>query len=80
MKPQDQTATSRSTLSTSFADVAGVDEAKADLDESVDFLRNAKGTGETLLARAVSGEADVTFSSISRSERVEVVVGAGAGA
>ncbi len=80
-----------------FEDVAGADEAKAELVEVVDFLRTpAKfarlgaripkgvlligppGTGKTLLARAVAGEAGVTFFSISGSEFVEMFVGVGA--
>ncbi|MBU6497303.1 MAG: ATP-dependent zinc metalloprotease FtsH [Rhodospirillales bacterium] len=80
-----------------FADVAGVDEAKEELQEVVDFLRNPgeygrlgarapkgillvgpPGTGKTLLARAVAGEAGVTFFSISGSEFVEMFVGVGA--
>ncbi len=80
-----------------FADVAGVDEAKGDLQEEVDFLKSpAKyhelgariprgvllvgqpGTGKTLLARAVAGEAGVPFFSISGSEFVEMFVGVGA--
>ena len=80
-----------------FADVAGVDEAKAELQEIVEFLRNPgeygrlgaripkgvllvgpPGTGKTLLARAVAGEAGVTFFSISGSEFVEMFVGVGA--
>ena len=80
-----------------FADVAGADEEKAELQEIVDFLRNpdkyralgAKipkgvllvgppGTGKTLLARAVAGEADVSFLSISGSDFVELYVGVGA--
>jgi cell division protease FtsH len=80
-----------------FADVAGIDEAKAELAEVVDFLRNpdkyrrlggriphgvllsgAPGTGKTLLARAVAGEANVPFFSLAASEFVEAIVGVGA--
>ena len=80
-----------------FADVAGVDEEKAELQEVVDFLRNPKkftemgakiphgillagspGTGKTLLARAVAGEAEVAFLSISGSDFMEMYVGVGA--
>jgi cell division protease FtsH len=80
-----------------FNDVAGIDEAKAELTEVVDFLRNpdryrrlggriprgvllsgAPGTGKTLLARAVAGEAGVPFFSSSASEFVEAIVGIGA--
>src|SRR5438874_45136 len=85
------------TISVTFADVAGIDEAKAELTEVVDFLRNpqrygrlggrmphgvllsgAPGTGKTLLARAVAGEAHAAFFSISASEFIEAIVGVGA--
>ncbi len=80
-----------------FKDVAGVDEAKEELKEIIDFLKDpqrfqrlggripkgvllvgAPGTGKTLLARAVAGEADVPFFSISGSDFVEMFVGVGA--
>jgi cell division protease FtsH len=85
------------TPDTTFADVAGIDEVKAELVEIVDFLKKpekyqrlggtvpkgvlligAPGTGKTLLARAVAGEAAVPFFSISASEFIEAIVGVGA--
>ncbi|HEX6516025.1 MAG TPA: ATP-dependent zinc metalloprotease FtsH [Nocardioidaceae bacterium] len=82
---------------TTFADVAGIDEVKAEVMEVVDFLKNperyrrlgasipkgvlltgAPGTGKTLLARAVAGEADVPFFHLSASEFIEMIVGVGA--
>ena len=80
-----------------FKDVAGIDEAKEELQEIIDFLREpqkyqklggripkgvllmgAPGTGKTLMARAVAGEANVPFFSISGSDFVEMFVGVGA--
>ena len=82
---------------TTFADVAGIDEATDELAEIVGFLKEPEryrrlggmiprgvlltglpGTGKTLLARAVAGEADVPFFSLSASEFVEMIVGVGA--
>tara|TARA_E500000331_G_scaffold243625_1_gene234059 strand:- start:3641 stop:5548 length:1908 start_codon:yes stop_codon:yes gene_type:complete len=84
-------------IKTTFADVAGVDEAKEDVQELVEFLQDPgkfqklggriprgilmvgqPGTGKTLLARAIAGEAKVPFFSISGSDFVEMFVGVGA--
>ena len=84
-------------ITTTFADVAGVDEAKEDVKELVDFLRDPgrfqklggriprgvlmvgqPGTGKTLLAKAIAGEAKVPFFTISGSDFVEMFVGVGA--
>jgi cell division protease FtsH len=91
----DQTGENKNRIT--FADVAGIDEAKAELVEIVDFLKDpskytrlggaapkgvllvgSPGTGKTLLARAVAGEAGVPFFSMGASEFVEMVVGVGA--
>lgn len=80
-----------------FEDVAGIDEAKEELEEIIDFLKDpqkftklggripkgvllagAPGTGKTLLAKAIAGEADVPFFTISGSDFVEMFVGVGA--
>ncbi|MFO1372550.1 MAG: ATP-dependent zinc metalloprotease FtsH [Candidatus Competibacteraceae bacterium] len=84
-------------IKVTFADVAGVDEAKAEVAELVEFLRDpgkfqrlggkiprgvlmvgSPGTGKTLLAKAIAGEAKVPFFSISGSDFVEMFVGVGA--
>lgn len=84
-------------IKSTFADVAGVDEAKEDVQELVEFLRDpskfqklggriprgvlmvgSPGTGKTLLAKAIAGEAKVPFFSISGSDFVEMFVGVGA--
>ena len=84
-------------ITTTFADVAGVEEAKEDVQELVEFLRDPSrfqklggriprgvlmvgqpGTGKTLLAKAIAGEAKVPFFSISGSDFVEMFVGVGA--
>jgi cell division protease FtsH len=84
-------------VNVTFADVAGVEEAKEEVEELVEFLRNpgkfqklgghiprgvlmvgSPGTGKTLLARAIAGEAKVPFFSISGSDFVEMFVGVGA--
>ena len=88
---------STSTKKVTFKDVAGVDEAKEELQEIIEFLKEPQkfqklggripkgvllmgspGTGKTLLARAVAGEANVPFFSISGSDFVEMFVGVGA--
>jgi len=96
-KSQARVFSKDSKTRTTFKDVAGMEESKAELVEVVDFLKNPKkytrmgatiprgvlligapGTGKTLLARAVAGEANVPFFSISGSEFVEMFVGVGA--
>jgi len=88
---------SEGTKKVTFEDVAGIDEAKEELGEIIQFLRDPKkftrlggripkgvllvgapGTGKTLLARAIAGEAEVPFFSISGSDFVEMFVGVGA--
>jgi cell division protease FtsH len=88
---------SKDMVSVTFNDVAGVDEAKEEVKEIVEFLKNPKkfqrlggrfprgvllvgspGCGKTLLAKAIAGEADVPFFSISGSDFVEMFVGVGA--
>jgi len=83
-------------ITTTFADVAGVDEAKEDVQELVEFLRDPgkfqklggriprgvlmvgqPGTGKTLLAKAIAGEANVPFFSLSGSDSAETFVGVG---
>jgi cell division protease FtsH len=89
--------TSKEHTNVTFEDVAGVDEAKEEVTEIIEFLRNPKrfarlggriprgvllvgdpGCGKTLLAKAIAGEADVPFFSISGSDFVEMFVGVGA--
>jgi cell division protease FtsH len=88
---------SEKTVKITFADVAGIEEAKGEVQEIIDFLKDpqkfqklggripkgvllvgAPGTGKTLLARAIAGEAGVPFLSISGSDFVEMFVGVGA--
>ncbi len=62
-----------------FEDVQGIDESREELEEIVDFLKDGEpGTGKTLLAKAIAGEAAVPFFSISGSDFVEMFVGVGA--
>ncbi|MDP2167284.1 MAG: ATP-dependent zinc metalloprotease FtsH [Thermodesulfovibrionales bacterium] len=88
---------SEKSIKTTFADVAGIEEAKGEVTEIIDFLKDpqkflklggkipkgvlligAPGTGKTLLAKAIAGEAGVPFFSISGSDFVEMFVGVGA--
>ncbi len=88
---------SEKSVKITFADVAGIEESKAEVQEIIDFLKDpqkfqrlggkipkgvlvvgAPGTGKTLLARAIAGEAGVPFFSISGSDFVEMFVGVGA--
>src|SRR5262249_10399058 len=88
--------TSKEHTNVTFDDVAGIEEAKEEVMEIVEFLKNPKkfqrlggriprgvllvgepGTGKTLLAKAIAGEADVPFFSISGSDFVEMFVGVG---
>ena len=87
----------KESVNVTFSDVAGIDEAKEEVTELVEFLKNPKrfqklggriprgvllegppGCGKTLLAKAIAGEADVPFFSISGSDFVEMFVGVGA--
>jgi cell division protease FtsH len=89
--------TSKEHVNVTFADVAGIEEAKDEVQELIEFLKNPKrfqrlggriprgvllvgqpGCGKTLLAKAIAGEADVPFFSISGSDFVEMFVGVGA--
>jgi len=88
---------SEKSVKVTFADVAGIEEAKGEVQEIIDFLKDpqkfqrlggkipkgvllvgAPGTGKTLLARAIAGEAGVPFFSMSGSDFVEMFVGVGA--
>lgn len=88
---------SKASTGVTFSDVAGIDEAKEEVEEIIEFLKNPKkftrlggriprgvllvgspGCGKTLLAKAIAGEADVPFFSISGSDFVEMFVGVGA--